>query len=398
MKYLCVFIPVVLFLFSCSGQLERQSNQLTSPKQLVGGGCDGCELMYVSMPKNISHFSTSVGWNGNGQKLLIEGTVYQPDGVTPASGVIIYYWHTDENGLYSSDTNTPNEAVRHGKIRGWIKTGNDGRYRIFSSRPAPYAKEEIPSHIHIAVKEPGILNEYYLDWYFDDDKLYINHRKKYGKFDRGGTEILRVLLKDDVQIAEHNVILGLNIPHYPKKTVQKINSGLSIGEDQPSFIPYHAFGPDAGKRTCPVCKYGRYHGIVMFVGNNPDWQQIEKWLLFLENQSTKRNKYLKAYFVYGSDHDYDEKKRRDELTRLGEKLKLKNTALTFVPSWSDTDSEAHLNQINPNVHTTMIIYKYRTIINKFIDLPPVEENFTMISKVLDNTQGAYFDLVDPHEH
>ena len=98
------------------------------------------------------------------------------------------------------------------------------------------------------------------------------------------------------------------------------------------------------------------------------------------------------------NHDYDEKKRRDELTRLGEKLKLKNTALTFVPSWSDTVSEAHLNQINPNVHTTMIIYKYRTIINKFIDLPPVEENFTMISKVLDNTQGAYFDLVDLHEH
>ena len=398
MKFLCLFIPVVLFLYSCSGQHERQVNQLTSPKQLVGGGCDGCELMYVSMPKNISHLSTSVGWNGNGQKLLIEGTVYQVDGVTPASDVIIYYWHTDENGLYSSDKNTPKEAVRHGKMRGWIKTGKDGRYRIFTSRPAPYPKEDIPSHIHIAVKEPDIPNEYYLDWYFDDDKLYINHRKKYGKFDRGGTEILRVLLKDDVQIAEHNVILGLNIPHYPKKTDEKIESGLSIGEDQPSFIPYHAYGPDAGTRTCPVCKYGRYHGIVMFVGNHPNWKQIEKWLEFLEKQSHFRQQYLKAYFVYGDNQKYNEQIRREQLVALGKKLNIKYTALTFVPSWNDKETEAYLNQINPMVHSTMIVYKHYTIVNKFIDLSPDESNFAMIKKVLDETQGLYFQLPDLDHH
>lgn len=398
MKYLCAFIPVVLFLYSCSGQHERQVNQLTSPKQLVGGGCDGCELMYISMPKNISHVSTSVGWNGNGQKLLIEGTVYQPDGVTPASGVIIYYWHTDEFGLYSSDKITPNEAVRHGKMRGWIKTANDGKYQIFTSRPAPYPNEEIPSHIHIAVKEPGIPNEYYLDWYFDDDNLYLNHRKKYGKFDRGGTEILRVLLKDGVQIAEHNVILGLNIPHYPKKTDDKIESGLSIGEDQPSFIPYHAYGPDAGTRTCPVCKYGRHHGIVMFVGNHPNWKLIEEWLEFLEKQSHFREQYLKAYFVYGDNQKYNEQIRREQLVALGKKLNIKYTALTFVPSWNDKETEAHLNQINPMVHSTMIVYKNRTIVNKFIDLSPDESNFAMIKKVLDETQGLYFQLPDPDQH
>lgn len=144
---------------------------------MVGGGCDGCELMYVSMPKHISNTHTSVGWNGKGQKLLIEGIVYKLDGITPASDVILYYWHTDETGLYRSDKNTASDAVKHGKLRGWVKTSQDGTYQIKTSRPAPYPNEDIPCHIHISVKEPDIPNEYYLDWYFDDDKLYLNHRK-----------------------------------------------------------------------------------------------------------------------------------------------------------------------------------------------------------------------------
>ncbi|MBK8355591.1 MAG: hypothetical protein IPL13_09540 [Saprospiraceae bacterium] len=69
-----------------------------------------------------------------------------------------------------------------------------------------------------------------------------------------------------MQVAEHNIILGLNIiPNYPQINQSKLNSGLEIGEDNPSFTPFHAFGPDKGTRTCPVCKYGRFHGIVYFI-------------------------------------------------------------------------------------------------------------------------------------
>lgn len=75
-----------------------------------------------------------------------------------------------------------------------------------------------------------------------------------------------MVLDGNVQIADHNIILGLNIPHYPAKSHPALSSGLNIGEDQPSFIPFHAFGPDRGTRTCPVCKYGRYHGIVFLLG------------------------------------------------------------------------------------------------------------------------------------
>ena len=190
-------------------------------------------------------------------------------------------------------------------------------------------------------------------------------------------------------------MLGLNIPNYPKKVQSVIQSGLSVGEDQPSFIPFHAYGPDKGTQTCPVCKYGRYHGIVYFVGNNPNWDEIKSWLQFLEQESIKRQKYLKAYFVYGNENSYNKDKRQKELEQLGKELSIKNVALTFVPSFSDTQTEANLNKINPVVENTFTIYKHRSIIDKYIDLKPTEYNFRLLSMTLDKTKGDYFNLSEP---
>ena len=127
-----------------------------------------------------------------------------------------------------------------------------------------------------------------------------------------------------------------------------------------------------------------------FVGNNPNWNDIKKWLTFLEKESIKRNKYLKAYFVYGNEKDYNKDTRQKELENIGIELNLKNIALTFVPSMKDTESEVNLNKINPNVENTFIIYRHRTIIDKFIDLKPTVENLKKISNTLDKTKSEYF--------
>ncbi|HEX8277760.1 MAG TPA: hypothetical protein VF540_03665, partial [Segetibacter sp.] len=140
------------------------------------------------------------------------------------------------------------------------------------------------------------------------------------------------------------------------------------------------------------CKYGRYHGIVYFVGNKPNWNEIKQWLRFLDNESIKRQKYLKAYFVYGNENSYNKAARQNELEKIGKELRLKNMALTYVPSFSDSKTEANLNKINPSVQNTFIIYKNRSIVAKYIDLKPGSENFKLISETLDKTRGMYFDL------
>lgn len=400
-------VTSVLFLFTfliaCNGQIQKSakiSDSGNSDKR-VGGNCEEgyCELMYLGMPKEINSVDTSAGWYEKGQKLIVTGTAYQLDGKNPAANVIIYYHHTDHNGYYSPRNDKPENQTRHGHIRGWMKTDKDGKYTLYTNRPAPYPDASQPAHIHWLIKEPDVKNEYWTDdLMFDDDKLLLPYIKKNKPENGGGNGIVTVLLKDSIQIAEKNFILGLNITNYPKKTSNSFHSGLPIGEGQPSFSPFHAFGPDKGSTACPVCKYGRYHGILYFVGNNPYWSDIKKWLHFLEQESSIRQKYLKVYFVYGNKKSYDKENRKKELEQLGIELNLKNIALTFVPSFSDTESNIILSKIDQDNKNTFIIYRRRIILDKYINLNPTNENFKLIDNILDQTKGEYYDLPEPkHE-
>ncbi len=391
----------VILLTACQAQTKNSQTPNTSAatsQDKVGGGCEDCELMYVGPPAAIASTDTSTGWTEPGQKLLVTGMVYKRDGKTPAPNVILYYWQTDNNGRYSPRPGMDERAKLHGHIRGWVKTDAQGKYAIYTIRPAPYPNRDMPAHIHISVKEPDINNEYYIDdLVFDDDKLLTSAKRK-ALENRGGNGILRVLLSGGLQVAEHNIVLGLNIPNYPETVKSAKQSGLEIGEDSPSFSPYHAYGPDKGTRACPVCKYGRYHIILCFVGNRANKEEMKNWLTFLEQESIRRGKYLKVYLVYGGEKNYSKQQRQQELEQIGAALNLKTIALTFVPSLKDVESEVDLNKINPDTENTFIICKHRNIIDKHIDLKPTQENFQKLIAILDQTQNDYFRLPEPkHE-
>lgn len=116
------------------------------------------------------------------------------------------------------ETTNQENQTGHGHIRGWVKTDENGKYTIHTIRPAPYPNEEFPAHIHLIIKEPEINNEYWIDDItFEDDKLLIPYRKKHPFENRGGKGIVRIQLRDDLQVAEHDIVLGLNVPNYPKK-------------------------------------------------------------------------------------------------------------------------------------------------------------------------------------
>ena len=379
-------ILLVVFLFNCKGQSNK----------LIGGPFENGDFMYIGMPKHIPSIDTSPGWLEEGQKLLITGTILQHDGITPAPNVIVYYYQTDTKGAYSNRKDLDQKVARHGYIRSWVKSDENGKYAIYTVRPAPYPNREDPAHIHPSIKEPNIDTEYYIDAFvFDDDPL-LTSKKRNAMDNRGGSGVLRLLQKGDLQIAEHNIILGLNIPNYPSaNNRQEASSGRNIGEDVISFTPYHAWGPDRSTKTCPICKYGRYQGILYFVGKHTDWEEVKKWLVYLERESFERQKYLKAYFVYANELGQSNDKLITHLESIGKALNLQKVALTFVPSFSDHASEIDMNKINPAVENTFIIYKQSNIVSKFINLKPSPKNFALLSEALDKTRGDYFDLNSP---
>lgn len=219
MLYHLISICIILQLASCNSNNKSKAVEgtttVTAQTGKVGGPCDTCELMYVDMPATINAVDTSIAWNGKGQKLVITGTVFKPDKKTPAPNIIIYYWQTNEQGVYANHPNLNPKAKRHGYIRGWLKTDSEGKYTIYTIKPASYPNTQLPAHIHLLIKEPHIGNEYYIDDIeFEDDPLLTKEVRKQ-RPNRAGNGIVSVHTKDGIMSVTRDIILGLNLENYP---------------------------------------------------------------------------------------------------------------------------------------------------------------------------------------
>ena len=190
----------------------KSKNNINNGK-FVGGPCEGCNAIYEYVNRNLYPVDTLAGFNILENPIKISGVIYKNDAKTPAEGVIVYVYHTNDKGRYPSNESSKVWEQRHGNLRGWIKTDKDGKYTFFTSRPASYPKTSIPQHIHITVKEPD-KNEYYLeDFYFDDDPNLTDNNKNRTN-SRGGKGVITLKNNGQNMEAIRNIILGLNIPNY----------------------------------------------------------------------------------------------------------------------------------------------------------------------------------------
>lgn len=215
-----VIIPVILSFVSfsaCSQNASQQQNKNGEAIQIVGGSCEGCEAIYESpIPfENLNEVDTLPDFNDAGPKIEISGIIYQPDSKTPAAGIVLYVYHTDQKGVYATKGNETGWAKRHGYNRGWIKTNAKGQYRFYTLVPASYPNSSNPKHIHPTIKEPG-KSEYWIDEFvFDDDPLLPEKERTRAK-PVGGSGVLKTTMKDGMLRATRNIILGLNVTDYPK--------------------------------------------------------------------------------------------------------------------------------------------------------------------------------------
>lgn len=101
---------------------------------------------------------------GERATLRMEGTVFLPDGRTPAAGIVMYVYQTGRDGEYGSDG-------RGGpRLRGWLRTDSMGRYRYDTIVPAPYPDRKTPARIHVQFWG-GKAAQQYFDVYFEHDPL-----------------------------------------------------------------------------------------------------------------------------------------------------------------------------------------------------------------------------------
>ena len=136
--------------------------------------CGSC-----TVPKDVSSEVTLVPKDEPGERMILSGRIYKEDGVTPASGVMLFLYQTDAGGYY----HRPKEDVFAPRLRGWLRTGKDGRYEIRTIKPIPevLAPGE-PAHIHAQMFGPSIAEHFLKDFWFDGDpRIKSNEYEKLSK-------------------------------------------------------------------------------------------------------------------------------------------------------------------------------------------------------------------------
>ena len=150
--------------------------------------CEWCGASEA--PTNLSATLIIPPTDEPGERLVLDGTVYKPDG-TPAAGVLLYAYHTDAGGVYPKRGNETGNGRRHGYLRGWLRTGIDGRYRIETIKPGSYPTRSEPAHVHMTLQPPGAPERYIDDVVFEGDPILTSeHRARLHQ--RGGSGIVRL--------------------------------------------------------------------------------------------------------------------------------------------------------------------------------------------------------------
>jgi protocatechuate 3,4-dioxygenase beta subunit len=129
------------------------------PSTLSGGApCGSCIA-----PANLSWKTIVTAPEEPGKALQISGRILQPDG-KPAEGMVLFIYHTDATGYYNEK-----DDASHPRLKGWMKTGPDGRYQFRTIRPAPYPHRTTPAHIHAHIYGPEYSERSIDDFWFEGD-------------------------------------------------------------------------------------------------------------------------------------------------------------------------------------------------------------------------------------
>ena len=147
---------------------------------LLRGTAPGAEPVSGNPCERAGSVAVLAGPEEPGDRMAVTGTVFAPDGVTPAPGVFLYAYNTDASGHYNRERGEPP------RLRGWMKTGPDGRYEYRTIRPASYPGSRIPAHVHTQLWGGGYQPQSGPELNFEGDPFLKDaekeHSAKLGRF------------------------------------------------------------------------------------------------------------------------------------------------------------------------------------------------------------------------
>ena len=159
---------------------------------------------FPAPPKDFSATTMVAPAGEPGERLVITGTAYKADGKTPFASIVLYVYQTDASGVY----NKTDGSWQRPRLRGWVKTDRNGKYKINTIKPGSYPNSKNPAHIHAIAQLPGEQPKWIDDFLFDGDP-YLSERDRKQSADLGRfSHIMKTWREPDGLLrAERDIVL-----------------------------------------------------------------------------------------------------------------------------------------------------------------------------------------------
>ena len=158
----------------------------------------------IDAPANVAWKTALAAAEDPGERMVISGTVFMPDGKTPAPNTLIYFYHTNVHGIYGRAG-----QHKHGKYRGWMLTDERGLYEFSSIRPASYPNSTQSQHVHMTITTLDQKEDWIDSILFEGDR-FLTSRERETAGSKGAFFPIVKLAKgaDGVMTATRDIKLG----------------------------------------------------------------------------------------------------------------------------------------------------------------------------------------------
>lgn len=155
-------------------------------------------------PPDVSAVTTLAPDFEPGTRIVITGRVLQSDRKTPCAGLVLYFYQTDDSGVY----NKIDGSYLRPRLYGWVKTDGEGRYEIRTIKPGSYPRRKEAAHIHVTVKNRPASGRWLDSFLFEGDpNLNEEERMQPQKLGRLSPVVRLAKGKDGVLRAERDFVI-----------------------------------------------------------------------------------------------------------------------------------------------------------------------------------------------